>query len=300
MGEPSTRRLIAQSSFGPFEVTSDADNAPSTTEPNHGAECNNGNPVEDGVPSTPCTGCDTGREQAASITGLNAEILGLKATLKSAQDRLRESASLVQEFAFGIGDRDEKIAQLTDLPSTEMREVPGISMPDDCTFAYTVCSEAWYSEVLKDTGVMKNRPELMVAASGNGGGCKWEFSVVEKNLGGPTVQVRMFGDSFDAYVSIPAFFSALEREQPSTLDEVRQILDDLGAIDQTQREEPRLVSPLPDKPGQQGTARVRDIRRFVVRSAQEQEPVWFLPSATNPEDAWASSAELSDYQDGVL
>ena len=53
----------------------------------------------------------------------------------------------------------------------------------------------------------------------------------------------MFQDSYAAFTEIAPFFATLADQRPTTLDEVRAILDGLGAVDETPR-----TSPYPDRP----------------------------------------------------
>lgn len=107
------------------------------------------------------------------------------------------------------------------------------SIPDDCFFAYYVAGEAWYANRID-----VDRAEIMVSAAAHGGGCVWEFGVRVHDLGQhhPTaIRVEVFDDAFDAFTQARPFFDALAAEKPTTLGEVRAILDRLGARDTTPR-----------------------------------------------------------------
>jgi len=118
---------------------------------------------------------------------------------------------------------------------------PELNLPSDCHLAYIVWQEAWYSQA---SASLNEHPHLMVSASarGSGGGVAWEFQIDGYELGGsPVTRVKMFEDSYAALTDIPEFFAALAEERPVTLDQVRAILDSLGAVDETER-----VSPYPE------------------------------------------------------
>lgn len=106
------------------------------------------------------------------------------------------------------------------------------ALPADCFLAYYVHHEARYAAV---PGVPQSEPHPMVAAQSTGGGCAWEFKVSEHDIAGTTVKVSVFADAFEAFVQIPGFFAALVEQKPSTLAEVRALLDSLGARDVTAR-----------------------------------------------------------------
>lgn len=109
------------------------------------------------------------------------------------------------------------------------------ALPEDTHLAYTVSHEAWYATT---PGVVDG-PEIGIAASaeGTGGGVAWEFAVEEVDLGGhgKAIRLRIFDDAFAAYSQIPEFFTALGSEKIGSLDEVRDLLDRLGAVDETKR-----------------------------------------------------------------
>lgn len=110
-----------------------------------------------------------------------------------------------------------------------------MNLPDDCTLAYTVNHESKYYRLYREaTGTMTGR-SLGVAASASGGGVAWEFVVEEHRLGKGAVQLQIFDDAFAALAQIPEFFAALAEQEPTSLDAVRAILDELGAVDQTTR-----------------------------------------------------------------
>jgi hypothetical protein len=111
-----------------------------------------------------------------------------------------------------------------------------INLPEGASLTYTVMHEAWFKSVLD------GERYLMVHASARGGGCHWEFQVVEGEISPhPSTRVKIFDDAYAAFTQIPEFFAALTAEAPGTLDGVRAILDRLGAVDETQREKPEDI-----------------------------------------------------------
>jgi hypothetical protein len=130
-----------------------------------------------------------------------------------------------------------------------------MNLPEDTHLAYIVWAEAWYHDANSN-----EEPFLMISASakGSGGGAAWEFQVDGYELvGKPVTRVKMFYDAYAALAQMPEFFTALAGQQPLTLDEVRAILDGLGAVDETPR-----VSPYPDhrssEPATYSLAEIRD------------------------------------------
>lgn len=117
-----------------------------------------------------------------------------------------------------------------------------MNLPEGMHLAYTVTHEAWYWDAVRDARTGEH-PHLMVSASTGGQGVGWEFQIDGYDLSGPVTRVKMFMDAYAALSQVPEFFAALAEQQPTTLDEVREILDGLGAVDETPR-----VSPYPDRP----------------------------------------------------
>jgi hypothetical protein len=111
------------------------------------------------------------------------------------------------------------------------------ALPEDCHLIYTVSHEAWYA---RHPGIV-DQPQIMVSASSDEGGCAWEFGVNEHDFGtghGRAIRADVFDDAFAAFAQIPEFFAALAAEKIGTLDEVRALLDRMGAVDQTDRRDP--------------------------------------------------------------
>ena len=110
-----------------------------------------------------------------------------------------------------------------------------MNLPEDTHLAYSVFHEAWYASVPGNV----RQPEIGVAASaeGSGGGVAWEFAVEEVDLSPTAIRVRVFDDAFAAFAEMPEFFAALAAEKITTLAQVRELLDRLGAVDETSREQ---------------------------------------------------------------
>jgi hypothetical protein len=121
----------------------------------------------------------------------------------------------------------------------------GNELPEDTHLTYVVSHEAWYAKQV-------DRPQINVMASADGGGCAWEFTVEEVDLGshGPAIRVKVFDDAFAAFTQIPEFFDDLAADEIGTLDSVRALLDGMGAVDETKRTPPR------DTPGPKSLADV--------------------------------------------
>jgi hypothetical protein len=115
-----------------------------------------------------------------------------------------------------------------------------VNLPEDCHFGYYLRHEAWYAPTIGAT------PGITVGAYANDGGCAWEFEVEQHEFSDDhkAVRICMFGGAFEAYVQIPEFFAALVRHPGiSTFDQVRIILDQLGATDRTDRVRPGEKEP---------------------------------------------------------
>jgi hypothetical protein len=108
-----------------------------------------------------------------------------------------------------------------------------MNLPEGAHLAYVASHEAWYARANRI-----DHPELNIVAAAEGGGCHWEFTAEEYELGGRSVvRVRMFFDSFAAYDQMPEFFQALAQQgESASLARIRGVLDALGAVDETQRE----------------------------------------------------------------
>lgn len=95
---------------------------------------------------------------------------------------------------------------------------------------YIVPSEAYYRRVV-------DRQCVTVSKSADEGGCAWEFDITQQsNIG---IRVEAFDDAFEAFTEIAPFFAALATRRPTSLGEIRVLLDAFGLPDVTQREDPR-------------------------------------------------------------
>jgi len=106
-------------------------------------------------------------------------------------------------------------------------------LPEGTHLAYVVAHEAWYRKVV-------DQPAIQVAAAADGGQA-WGFTVDEYSFG--AIHVGVFEDAFAAFAQIPEFFAALASEGAATLDDVRRILDAMGAADETDRTRRDLGAP---------------------------------------------------------
>lgn len=102
----------------------------------------------------------------------------------------------------------------------------------DYVNAFIVNGEAWYTKVVPP-GIQTSG--VMVQLACRDGGVKWEFRIDEHDLGGSTLQIHMFADSWQAFADVPELFVALREQQPRTLTDLRAVLTGLGFYDLTER-----------------------------------------------------------------
>lgn len=94
---------------------------------------------------------------------------------------------------------------------------------------YIVPFEAFYRSVVRDRAIT-------VSKSADGGGCDWEFQIVEHhNIG---IRAEIFDDAFRAFTEVAPLFTALAEQRPTSLDDVRALLDAFGLADETERTNP--------------------------------------------------------------
>lgn len=115
------------------------------------------------------------------------------------------------------------------------------ALPEGTHLAYIITHEAWYARSLPD-----DRREVNVIAAADGGGCAWEFTVEEVDLGshGRPIRVKVFDDAFAAFKAIPRFFQYLASDGITTLEDATRLLDGLGAKDETERRGPDGATPV--------------------------------------------------------
>jgi hypothetical protein len=101
---------------------------------------------------------------------------------------------------------------------------------------YVLPHEAWYAEAHQQ---ISPQPEVTITKAAKGGGCAWEFQLVEYELSDTTIQARIFEDAFAAFVELAPLFTVLAAERPKTLAAARAILDRLGFVDATERVQAR-------------------------------------------------------------
>lgn len=102
----------------------------------------------------------------------------------------------------------------------------------DYVNAYIVNGEAWYTQAVPPNVQMSG---VTIQRAHRDGGVAWEFRIEEHDLGGPTLQIHMFADSWQAFADVPELFAALREQQPRTLTALRSVLAGLGFYDLTER-----------------------------------------------------------------
>lgn len=113
-------------------------------------------------------------------------------------------------------------------------------MPESTHLAYIVWQEAWWGRV-----TYRDDPRVQIMAAHPDGGVAWEFAVEAVDLGSNAraLRLQIFDDAFAALADIPELFARLATGHPLTLEGVILILRDLGAVDETPRENP-MPTPL--------------------------------------------------------
>src|SRR5689334_5132436 len=101
------------------------------------------------------------------------------------------------------------------------------NLPGNTRLTYTVMHEAHWAS-LAWTGL--GEPDQINIAATAGQGARWEFVVFEKD---GKARLCMYDEAWPAFQEIPDFFAALPGLR--TLDDVRALLDRLGAVDDTER-----------------------------------------------------------------
>lgn len=123
-------------------------------------------------------------------------------------------------------------------------------MPDlapDCYLSYTINHEAWYWDAVADR--YGNQHSVMVHSTSTGGGVDWEFSIEEVDLGSVrAVRAGIFDDAFKAFTQVPELFARLASEAPKDVAGVVAILDQLGAVDVTERVSPYATNTGEEQP----------------------------------------------------
>lgn len=123
---------------------------------------------------------------------------------------------------------------------------PKHELPGGGFLAYTVAAESYYWRHMN----RMTEPNIGISAShdGRGGGVDWEFSVADhtERLGQQALRVEIFDDAWQAFAELPEIFTAMGAGEIKTLDDLRALLDRLGAVDQTTRTDPygNEVKPL--------------------------------------------------------
>lgn len=120
-----------------------------------------------------------------------------------------------------MSHRDGMPASYDEDIAREPEYIPlGSTVPAGTHLAYRVIPE--------DLGT---RAEVYISAAYPGGGCAWGFGIQYHQSPISAIQLRMFDDAFAALTDIPDFFAQLP--QADTLDGVVELLEELGATDET-------------------------------------------------------------------
>lgn len=109
-------------------------------------------------------------------------------------------------------------------------------LPGNTHLAYTITHETeWWPQLPPELRGDNGNRSIYVAASarGQGGGARWEFSVVEHP--GIGIKLGIFNDAWPAFQEIADFFRDLAVDRPTSLDDIVQLLDRIGAVDETER-----------------------------------------------------------------
>src|ERR1051325_118731 len=108
--------------------------------------------------------------------------------------------------------------------------MPTLKAEPGYRYSYIASHETWYADRTR-------KPALNIVKRAVDGGCAWEFNVVEH--AGIGVRADIFDDAWTAFTEIPELFAELARAGHRTmLTEVREILNDLGFEDATERVKP--------------------------------------------------------------
>jgi hypothetical protein len=111
-------------------------------------------------------------------------------------------------------------------------------LPSGGYLTYSVAAEAYYYHT-----VGREEPSITVMSShtGRGGGVSWEFQVVDRSerIGQLALRVEIFDDAWAAFVEVPEIFAAMAAGTVKSLNDLRTLLDGLGAVDETTREQER-------------------------------------------------------------
>ena len=112
--------------------------------------------------------------------------------------------------------------------------MPAPQLPAGTHLAYVVDHHSWWWPLQP---VHERQCAVMIMASGrgSGGGIAWEFAVTEHTLLQPTPYLRlgMFDHAWPAFTQIPDLFTALAAGSIRNLDALCRLLDEMGAINET-------------------------------------------------------------------
>lgn len=160
-----------------------------------------------------------------------------------------------------------------------------MQLPEGTYLSYHASHEAWHWEMSRNHG---DPPQFVIAAQYPEGGSAWSFSVVRDEYG---AQLRTYEDGWRAFVDVPEFFAGLaELGDNTTLEQVRALLDRLGAVDETPRVRPEQVSQ-----------ELQDAERLAEIEAREQAATALPWTASDryPHVAW-QGVEIDEAGDFLI
>lgn len=129
-----------------------------------------------------------------------------------------------------------------------------MQLPEGTHLTYNVYHEAWHWDMSRNHN---DSPQIGVVATYPEGGSAWSFSVVDDR---GSARLNMFYDGWRAFHDVPEFFAGLaELRDNTSLEQVRDLLDRLGAVDTTPRVRPEYL-----------TREQQDAERLAQIEAREQ------------------------------
>jgi hypothetical protein len=111
-------------------------------------------------------------------------------------------------------------------------------LPEGTHLAYHLWHEEW---LWRDVVASQPRGVAITASRGAELGGAWEFNITETDMddGEKALQINMFYNAWQAFAQIPELFAALAaKNKQTTFEEVVGLLDTLGAVDETDRQQP--------------------------------------------------------------
>lgn len=97
--------------------------------------------------------------------------------------------------------------------------------------SYIRSRDAWYAHVIPEN----DATVFMVGAYHPDGSCDWEFAICQERVEGKPMRVKMFSDSWDAFLDAPRFFVGLaELGEDANPDNVLDLMKASGFHDCTE------------------------------------------------------------------